>query len=54
MTSEVAAYPNLNKIKAELDSQNPIIFQAEQQQGNLEIELSDLKGIENITKKGEL
>lgn len=54
MTSEVAAYPKLKKIKAELDSQNPIIFQAEQQQGNLEIELSDLKGIENITKKGEL
>lgn len=54
MTSEVAAYPKLKEIKAELDSQNAIIFQAEQQRGNLEIELSDLKGMAKITKKGEL
>ncbi|CVI71200.1 hypothetical protein NDGK_02132 [Clostridiales bacterium CHKCI001] len=50
MTSEMAAYPKLKKF----NSQNAIIFQAEQQRGNLEIELSDLKGMEKITNKGEL
>ena len=54
MTSEAAAYPKLKKIKAELDNQNNLIFQAEQQRGNLEIELSDLKGLAKITRKTEL
>ena len=31
-----------------------LIFQAEQQRGNLEIELSDLKGLAKITRKAEL
>ena len=54
MTPEAAAYPKLKKIKAELDKQNNLIFQAEQQRGNLEIELSDLKGLAKITRKAEL
>ncbi|WP_440198026.1 hypothetical protein [Bacteroides nordii] len=54
MISETAAYTKLKKIKAELDNQNNLIFQAEQQRGNLEIELSDLKGLAKITRKAEL
>ena len=54
MTPETAAYPKLKKIKVELDNQNNLIFQAEQQRGNLEIELSDLKGLAKITRKAEL
>lgn len=54
MTPEAATYPKLKKIKAELDNQNNLIFQAEQQQGNLEIELSDLKGLAKLTRKAEL
>lgn len=54
MTPEAVAYPKLKKIKAELDNQNNLIFQAEQQRGNLEIELSDLKGFAKITRKAEL
>ena len=37
MTLEAAAYHKLKKIKAELDNQNSLIFQAEQQRGSLEI-----------------
>ena len=54
MTLEAATYPKLKKIKAELDNQNNLIFQAEQQRGNLEIELSDLKGLAKLTRKAEL
>ena len=54
MTPESATYPKLKKIKAELDNQNNLIFQAEQQRGNLEIELSDLKGLAKLTRKAEL
>lgn len=54
ITPEAAAYPKLKKIKVELDNQNNLIFQAEQQRGNLEIELSDLKGFARITRKVEL
>ena len=54
ITAEAAAYPKLKKIKVELDNQNNLIFQAEQQRGNLEIELSDLKGLAKITRKAEL
>ena len=54
VTPEAATYPKLKKIKAELDNQNNLIFQAEQQRGNLEIELSDLKGLAKLTRKAEL
>ena len=54
MTPEAATYPKLKKIKAELDNQNNLIFQAEQQRGNLEIELFDLKGLAKLTRKAEL
>ena len=54
MTPEAASYPKFKKMKAELDNQNNLIFQAEQQRGNLEIELSDLKGLAKITRKAEL
>ena len=54
MTPEAATYPKLKKIKAELDKQNNLILQAEQQRGNLEIELSDLKGLAKLTRKAEL
>ena len=54
MTPEAATYSKLKKIKAELDNQNNLIFQAEQQRGNLEIELSDLKGLAKLTRKAEL
>ena len=54
MTPEAATYPKHKKIKAELDNQNNLIFQAEQQRGNLEIELSDLKGLAKLTRKAEL
>lgn len=54
MTPEAFTYSLLKKIKAELDNQNNLIFQAEQQRGNLEIELSDLKGLAKITRKAEL
>ena len=54
MTPEAATYPKLKKIKAELGNQNNLIFQAEQQRGNLEIELSDLKGLAKLTRKAEL
>ena len=54
MTPEAVTYPKLKKIKAELDNQNNLIFQAEQQRGNLEIELSDLKGLAKLTRKAEL
>ena len=54
MTPVVADYTNLKKIKEELDNQNKLIFEAEQQRGNFEIELSDLKGLIKITRKAEL
>ena len=54
MTPVAAAYMKQKKIKEELDNQNKLIFQAEQQRGNFEIELSDLKGLAKITRKAEL
>ncbi len=54
MTPVAAAYTKLKKIKEKLDNQNKLIFQAEQQKGNFEIELSDLKGLIKITRKAEL
>ena len=54
MTPEAAAYPKLKKIKTELDSQNAIIFEAEKVRNRLEIEMSDLKGLAKLTRKGDL
>ena len=52
MTPVVADNTNLKKIKEE--NQNKLIFEAEQQRGNFEIELSDLKGLAKLTRKAEL
>ena len=54
MTPVVADYTKLKKIKEELDNQNKLIFEAEQQRVNFEIELSDLKGLAKLTRKAEL
>ena len=51
---EATAFPKLQKIKATLDKQNHLIFKAESERNNLEIELSDLKGLARLTKKKEL
>ena len=54
MPPEVAAVPRLQKVKVTLDKQNHLIFQAERERSQLEIELSDLKGLARLTKKKEL
>ena len=54
MTLEAAAYPKLKKIKTELDSQNAIIFEVEKLRGSLEIEMSNLKGLAKLIRKGDL
>ena len=54
MPPEAAAFPKLQKIKATLDKQNQLIFEAEHERNQLEIEMSDLKGIARLTKKKEL
>ena len=54
MPPEAAAFPKLQKIKVTLDKQNHLIFQAERERSQLEIELSDLKGLARLTKKKEL
>ena len=54
MIPEAAAYPKLKKIKTELDSQNAIIFEAEKLRGSLEIEMSNLKGLAKLIRKGDL
>ena len=51
---EAAAFPKLQKIKITLDKQNHLIFEAEHERSQLEIELSDLKGLARLTKKKEL
>ena len=51
---EVAAFPKLQKIKVTLDKQNHLIFEAERERNQLEIELSDLKGLARLTKKKKL
>lgn len=51
---EAATFPNFQKIKATLDKQNHLIFEAESERNQLEIELSDLKGLARLTKKKEL
>ncbi|MBE5954657.1 MAG: MobA/MobL family protein [Lachnospiraceae bacterium] len=54
MPSEAAAFPKLKKIKVTLDNHNNLIFEAERERSELEIELSDLKGLARLTKKKEL
>ena len=54
MIPEAAAYPKLKKIKTELDSQNAFIFEAEKLRGSLEIEMSNLKGLAKLIRKGDL
>ena len=54
MPPEAAAFPSLKKIKVTLDKQNHLIFEAERKRNQLEIELSDLKGLARLTKKQEL
>ena len=51
---EAAAFPRLQKIKVTLDKQNHLIFEAERERSQLEIELSDLKELARLTKKKEL
>ena len=54
MSAEAVAYPKLLKIYKELNRQNGIIFDAERERNNLEIERDSLKGLAKLTKKGEL
>ena len=54
MPPEAAAFPKFQKIKITLDKQNHLIFEAERERSQLEIELSDLKGLARLTKKKEL
>lgn len=54
MPPEATAFPRLQKIKVTLDKHNNLIFEAERERTNLEIELSDLKGLARLTKKKEL
>lgn len=54
MPPEAADFSKLQKIKITLDKQNHLIFEAERERNNLEIELSDLKGLVRLTKKKEL
>ena len=51
---EAAAFPKLKKIKFTLDKHNNLIFEAERERNEPEIELSDLKGLARLTKKKEL
>ena len=53
MPPEAAAFPRLQKIKVTLDKQNHLIFEAEHERSQLEIELSDLKGLARLTKNQE-
>lgn len=54
MSAEAAAYPKLLKVYKELNRQNGIIFDAERERNELEIERDSLKGFAKLTKKGEL
>lgn len=51
MPSEAAAFPRLQKVKVTLDKHNNLIFEAERERNNLEIELSYLKGLARLTKR---
>lgn len=54
VSAEAAAYPKLLKIYKELNRQNRIIFDAERERNELELERDSLKGFPKLTKKGEL
>ena len=54
MSAEATAYPKLLKIYKELNRQNGIIFDAERERNELELERDSLKGFAKLTKKGEL
>ena len=54
MPAEATVYPKLFKIYKELNRQNEIIFEAEKQCNDWELERDDLKWIARFTKKGEL
>ena len=54
VSTEAAAYPKLLKIYKELNRQNGIIFDAERERNELELERDSLKGFARLTKKGEL
>lgn len=54
MSAEAATYPKLLKIYKELNRQNGIIFDAERERNELELERDSLKGLAKLTKKGEL
>ena len=54
MPPDAAVYLKYAKVKDELDRQNKQIFAAERERGNLEIQLSDLRGIARLTQKGSL
>lgn len=54
MSADAAAYPKLLKIYKELSRQNGIIFDAERERNELELERDSLKGFARLTKKGEL
>ncbi len=52
MSAEAAEYPRLLKIYKELNRQNGIIFNAERERNELELERDSLKGLAKLTKKG--
>ena len=52
VSTEAAAYPKLLKIYKELNRQNGIIFDAERERNELELERDSLKGFAKLTKKG--
>ena len=54
MSAEAAIYPKLLKIYKELNRQNGIIFDAERERNELELERDSLKRLAKLTKKGEL
>ena len=54
MSAKAAAYPKLLKIYKELNRQNGIIFDAERERNELELERDSLKRFARLTKKGEL
>ena len=54
MPPEAAAFPRLQKVKVTIDKHNNLIFEAERERNQLEIERDDLKGLARLTKKKEL
>ena len=54
MPPEAATFPRVQKLKVTLDKQNHLIFEAERERSQLEIEVNDLKGLARLTKKKEL